>query len=56
MDRLGVGLPAMLDLVYGKRRPSPEEAAVLLDVVGVIPEVAPPPAELVTEMYTRGGR
>ena len=51
MDRLGVALPAVLDLVDGKRRPSPEEAAVLLDVVGVAPEVAPLPAELVIEMY-----
>ena len=51
MARLGVGLPVVLDLVDGKREPSPEEAAALLDVVGVSPEVAPPPAELVIEMY-----
>jgi hypothetical protein len=51
MARLDVGLPVVLDLVDGKRRPSPEEAAALLDIVGVTPEVAPPPAELVIEMY-----
>ena len=51
MARLGVGLPVVLDLVDGKRQPSPEEAAALLDIVGVVPEVAPPPAELVIEMY-----
>lgn len=51
MARLGVGLPVVLDLVDGKRQPSPEEAAALLDIVGVTPEVAPPPAELVIEMY-----
>jgi hypothetical protein len=51
MARLGVGLPVVLDLVDGKRQPSPEEAAALLDIVGVIPEVASPPAELVIEMY-----
>ena len=51
MARLGVGLPVVLDLVDGKREPSPEEAAALLDIVGVTPEVTPPPAELVIEMY-----
>jgi hypothetical protein len=51
MDRLGVGLPVVLDLVDGKRQPSPEEAAVLLDIVGATPEVARPPAELMIEMY-----
>ena len=51
MARLGVGLPVVLDLVDGKRQPSPDEAAALLDIVGVTPEVTPPPAELVIEMY-----
>jgi hypothetical protein len=51
MARLGVGLPLVLDLIDGKRQPSPEQAAALLDIVGVTPEVAPPPAELVIEMY-----
>ena len=51
MDRLGVGLPAVLDLVDGKRQPDQGEAAALLDIVGVAPEVAPPPAGLVIEMY-----
>jgi hypothetical protein len=40
--RLDAGLPVVLDLVDGKRQPSPEEAAALLDVVGVTPEAAPP--------------
>jgi hypothetical protein len=51
MARLGVGLPVVLDLVDGKRQPGPEEAVALLDIVGVTPEVAPPTAELVIEMY-----
>lgn len=51
MDRLGVGLPVVLDLIDGKRQPTQDEAAALLDIVGVTPEVAPPPAELVIEMY-----
>ena len=51
MARLGVSLPVVLDLVDGKRQPSPEEAAALRDIVGVTPEVTPPPAELVIEMY-----
>ncbi len=51
MARLGVSLPAVLDLVDGKHQPSPEEAAALRDIVGVTPEVTPPPAELVIEMY-----
>jgi hypothetical protein len=51
MARLGVSLPVVLDLVDGKRQPSPEEATALLDIVGVTPEVTPPPAELVVEMY-----
>ena len=51
MARLGVGLPIVLDLVDGKRQPSPEEAAALLDIVGATPEVVPPPVELVIEMY-----
>ena len=51
MARLGVSLPVVLDLVDGKREPSPEEAAALRDIVGVTPEVIPPPAELVIEMY-----
>jgi hypothetical protein len=49
--RLDVSLPVVLDLIDGKRQPSPEEAAALLDIVGVTPEMAPPPAELVIEMY-----
>jgi len=49
--RLGVSLPVVLDLVDGKREPSPEEAAALRDIVGVMPEVTPPPAELAIEMY-----
>ena len=51
MARLGVSLPVVLNLVDGKREPSPEEAAALRDIVGVTPEVTPPPAELVIEMY-----
>jgi hypothetical protein len=51
MARLGVGLPVVLDLVDGKRQPNPEEAAAMLDILGVTPEVTPPPAELVIEMY-----
>jgi hypothetical protein len=51
MARLGVSLPVVLDLVDGKREPSLEEAAALRDIVGVTPEVIPPPAELVIEMY-----
>jgi len=51
MARLGVSLPVVLDLVDGKRQPSPEEAAALQDIVGVTPEVTPPPADLVIEMY-----
>ena len=51
MARLGVSLPVVLDLVDGKREPSPEEAAALRDIVGITPEVTPPPAELVIEMY-----
>ena len=51
MDRLGVGLPAVLDLVDGKRQPNQEELVVLLDIVGVTPEFTPPPVELVIEMY-----
>jgi hypothetical protein len=51
MARLGVSLPVVLDLVDGKREPSPEEVAALRDIVGVTPEVTPPPAELVIEMY-----
>jgi hypothetical protein len=49
--RLGVSLPVVLDLVDGKRQPSPEEAAAVLDIVGVAPQVTPLPAELVVEMY-----
>lgn len=51
MTRLGAGLPDVLDLVDGKRQPNPDEAAALLDIVGDTPEVAPPPTELVIEMY-----
>ncbi len=51
MARLGVSLPVVLDLVDGKRELSPEEAAALRDIVGITPEVTPPPAELVIEMY-----
>jgi len=51
MARLGVSLPVVLELVDGKREPSPEEAAALRDIVGITPEVTPPPAELVIEMY-----
>lgn len=51
MARLGVNLPVVLDLVDGKRQPSPEEAAALMDVLGGTPEATPPPAELVIEMY-----
>ena len=51
MARLGVSLPVVLDLVDGKREPSPEEAAALRDIIGITPEVTPPPAELVIEMY-----
>src|ERR1035441_8079837 len=49
--RLGVSLPVVLDLVDGKREPSPEEASALRDIVAITPEVTPPPAELVIEMY-----
>jgi hypothetical protein len=51
MTRLGVSLPVVLELVDGKRQPSPEDAAALLDVLGVTPDVTPPPADLVVEMY-----
>ena len=51
MARLGVMLPVVLDLVDGKRQPNPQEAAALLDILGATPEVTPPPAELVIEMY-----
>jgi hypothetical protein len=51
IDRHRAGLPVVLDLVDGKRQPNLEEAAALLDILGVTPEVTPPPAELVIEMY-----
>jgi hypothetical protein len=51
MVRLEAELPTVLDLVDGKRQPNPDEAAVLLDILGVTPEVVPPPVELMIEMY-----
>lgn len=50
MDRLGTGLPAVLDLIDGKREPNRIEAAALMDILGVTPEVARHPAELIIEM------
>jgi hypothetical protein len=49
-DRLGVGLPALLDLIDGKREANPTEAAALREILGVTPDVDPPPAALIVEM------
>jgi hypothetical protein len=57
VDRLGMALPAVLDLVDGKRQPSEEESAALRELLGVIPDVEPTPVELVLEMnYPRWKR
>jgi len=48
--RLGVPLPVVLDLIDGKRPPTPAEADVLREVLGAAPEAAPPPLALVVEL------
>jgi hypothetical protein len=48
--RLGVALPVVLDLIDGKRPPTPAEAEVLREVLGAAPEAAPPPQALVVEL------
>ncbi|RBY81691.1 hypothetical protein DQ238_06610 [Geodermatophilus sp. TF02-6] len=48
--RLGVPLPVVLDLIDGKRPPTPAEADVLRQVLGAAPKAAPPPLALVVEL------
>ena len=48
--RLGVPLPVVLDLIDGKRPPTPAEADVLREVLGAAPEAAPPSQALVVEL------
>ena len=48
--RLGVPLPVVLDLIDGKRPPTPTEADVLRELLGGAPEAAPPPQALVVEL------
>ncbi|WP_153361807.1 hypothetical protein [Modestobacter roseus] len=48
--RLDVSLPVVLDLIDGKRPPTPAEADVLREVLGAAPEAAPPPLGLVVEL------
>lgn len=48
--RLVVPLPVVLDLVDGKRPPTPAQAEVLREVFGAAPETLPPPASLVREL------
>jgi hypothetical protein len=50
VERLGVPLPVVLDLIDGKRPPTPVEADVLREVLGAAPEAAPPPLALVVEL------
>lgn len=47
--RLDVPLPVVLDLIDGKRAPTPQEAAIMREVLGAAPTAAPPPPGLVRE-------
>lgn len=49
-ERLGVPLPVVLDLIDGKRPPTPAESAVLREVLGGAPETVPSPQALVVEL------
>jgi hypothetical protein len=49
-ERLEVALPVVLDLIDGKRRPTAEEASVLREALGGLPETKTPPAGLVVEL------
>lgn len=48
--RLGATLPAILDLVDGKRLLTPTEAAVFHELFGTAPQTAPPPHALIVEL------
>ncbi|WP_433272273.1 hypothetical protein ACQPZA_18810 [Pseudonocardia xinjiangensis] len=48
--RLGVSLPVVLELIDGRRPPTPAEADVLRATVGGVPETSPPPSGLVVEL------
>jgi hypothetical protein len=48
--RLAVPLPVLLDLIDGKRPPTPAEAEVLQEVLGAAPTANPPPVALVVEL------
>lgn len=47
--RLGISLPAALELIDGKRIPSTQERAALQDVLGGVPAPVPPPPGLLLE-------
>ncbi|MEO3810794.1 hypothetical protein ABGB17_17485 [Sphaerisporangium sp. B11E5] len=47
--RLGAPLPVVLDLIDGKRAPTPQEAVIMREVFGAAPTATPPPLGLVTE-------
>lgn len=47
--RLGVQLPVVLDLIDGKRAPTPHDIDVIRDVLGAEPTATPPPAGLVRQ-------
>lgn len=49
-ERLGVTFPVLLDIIDGKRPPTPAQAAVLLEVLGAAPTPAEPPSGLVLEL------
>jgi len=48
-SRLGTSLPVVLDLIDGKRAPTPEQTAIMHQVLGAAPVAAPPPRGLLTE-------
>lgn len=50
VDRLGEPLPVLLDLIDGKRPPTPGQAEVLRAVLGAAPAAADPPMGLVIEL------
>lgn len=48
--RLGVSLPVLLELVDGKRPPTPYERDILRETIGGVPAVSAPPEELIQEL------
>lgn len=48
--RIGVSLPGLLELLDGERPPTPEQAEVMRDVFGAVPDLHAPPAELIDEL------